>query len=532
MAMPRYNTYVGMRYVPIFDGEWDRTKTYEPLTIVSYQGNSYTSRTFIPTGMDINNTEYWALTGNYNAQVEYYRQEVAEISEKIEHSIKCYPNVATMKEDEYISVGNICKTIGYYNNNGGAFYVVSDTASSIYVELDNGLYALLACDGYITPEMCGGYGDETHDDTVAIQTAIDSQYDVLMLNNYLISSPLNITSEKNITCKGKIKYTGNDSAIVVSYSKCKLDIHEIETYGNGIEMKPLSTSADTSCQFDEIICNRIYCRSANSIGLYVNCEDAVVQFCDFNINRIQGEWNTTTAVGIKIKTLAQNNKYCNANHFNINSICYCSTAILADNAINACISNYFNNINFEQNVYAIDMPNARFELSGCFDEGTSGKIKITNGTVCNIIANGILLDSKIEYDSSVTYGCNIHISGRIVNAPGVYLTDNIHINEFGAITLGAVTPFTSSSLTSIISDVIVKYINIGDTITLPPVRKGGLNGSVLQQITIYYSTVSGTAGDITLAFTDGTTRTVTLPSAGGKIIVVPNGNNTGVWVYF
>ena len=79
---PKYNTYIGARYVPIFGGEWDNTKTYEPLVIVTDQGNSYTSVTFVPVGIDINNTTYWALTGNHNAQVEQYRQEVAQVSER------------------------------------------------------------------------------------------------------------------------------------------------------------------------------------------------------------------------------------------------------------------------------------------------------------------------------------------------------------------------------------------------------------------------------------------------------------------
>ena len=80
--------YKGMRYVPIFDGDWDNTKDYNPLVIVSYQGNSYTSRTFVPAGTDITNKTYWALTGNYNAQVEAYRQEVAELSEDVDNLTK------------------------------------------------------------------------------------------------------------------------------------------------------------------------------------------------------------------------------------------------------------------------------------------------------------------------------------------------------------------------------------------------------------------------------------------------------------
>lgn len=57
--------------------DWDKTKTYEPLTIVYYQGNSYTSRQSVPAGVDITDTTYWALTGNYNAQIEQYRKETA-----------------------------------------------------------------------------------------------------------------------------------------------------------------------------------------------------------------------------------------------------------------------------------------------------------------------------------------------------------------------------------------------------------------------------------------------------------------------
>ena len=74
-----YNTYIGARYVPIIVGEWDNTREYEPLMIVTYQGNSYTSKTYVPTDIAITNTEYWVCTGDYNAQVAAYRQEVQQL---------------------------------------------------------------------------------------------------------------------------------------------------------------------------------------------------------------------------------------------------------------------------------------------------------------------------------------------------------------------------------------------------------------------------------------------------------------------
>lgn len=85
----RKNTYIGARYVPKFSdthgSEWDNSIQYEPLTIVLYQGNSYTSKTFVPIGVDINNETYWAQSGNYDAQVESYRKEVLEVKEQIEN---------------------------------------------------------------------------------------------------------------------------------------------------------------------------------------------------------------------------------------------------------------------------------------------------------------------------------------------------------------------------------------------------------------------------------------------------------------
>lgn len=82
---PGVRQYVGARYVPVFASplEWSGTRGYGALTIVTYQGNSYTSMQSVPAGVDIANTEYWAQTGNYNAQIEAYRQEVLAYDRRI-----------------------------------------------------------------------------------------------------------------------------------------------------------------------------------------------------------------------------------------------------------------------------------------------------------------------------------------------------------------------------------------------------------------------------------------------------------------
>ena len=49
--------YIGARYVPLFMGDWDNTVSYEPLSIVNHQGDSYTSRQSVPVGIDISKSK-------------------------------------------------------------------------------------------------------------------------------------------------------------------------------------------------------------------------------------------------------------------------------------------------------------------------------------------------------------------------------------------------------------------------------------------------------------------------------------------
>lgn len=79
----KYNVYVGARYVPILMGEWDNSKEYEPLSIVINEGDSYTSKTYVPVGVGLDNETYWVRTGQYNAQVANISREVAGIKDEI-----------------------------------------------------------------------------------------------------------------------------------------------------------------------------------------------------------------------------------------------------------------------------------------------------------------------------------------------------------------------------------------------------------------------------------------------------------------
>ena len=142
---PNRNVYVGHRYVPKIFGEWDKKNEYEGLSIVTYQGGSFTSKKYVPVGIDILNDDYWVATGNYNAQIEYYRKEVQDL---IKSTDKEFSRITDRMEEDAVNVmdfgalGNgvnddtlsIQKAIDYAKENGrkavrlpGKVFLISDT---------------------------------------------------------------------------------------------------------------------------------------------------------------------------------------------------------------------------------------------------------------------------------------------------------------------------------------------------------------------------------------------------------------------
>lgn len=100
--------YIGARYVPIFfDGaqgtEWLPNTQYEPLTIVTRNGNSYTSKKAVPAaiGAPENNAAYWASTGIYNAQVEEIREAVNDLDERVT------ADIATLESDTDLNLSAV-----------------------------------------------------------------------------------------------------------------------------------------------------------------------------------------------------------------------------------------------------------------------------------------------------------------------------------------------------------------------------------------------------------------------------------------
>ena len=139
--------YVGARYVPKFASpvEWAADTSYEALTIVTFNNASYTSKIQVPptVGNPANNPKYWALTGNYNAQVEQYRQETenynAQVEEYRQETVKLEDHTNKIED----SLNSLCLQVINYNDK-------EDITSKLTSALNRGSVLLI---GTGTPQI-------------------------------------------------------------------------------------------------------------------------------------------------------------------------------------------------------------------------------------------------------------------------------------------------------------------------------------------------------------------------------------------
>lgn len=177
--------YIGARYVPKFldngsgSTEWIPNIPYESLVVVTYMNNSYTSKVPVPATQIAPNvdTEHWALTGAYNAQVEQYRQDVIKLEQK---------------------VNSLCVNVKDF----------------------------------------GAVGDGEHDDTVAFNSAMTGGNKTVFIprGTYLVTDTVNIESGTIIVCEGTITHrvnTGNYKSTFEAHNASNIEIHGVKMVGTG-----------------------------------------------------------------------------------------------------------------------------------------------------------------------------------------------------------------------------------------------------------------------------------------------------------
>lgn len=92
---------VGPKIVPSWadPAEWVNTRTYEPLTYVSYQGDSYQSKQSVPLGIPITNSDYWVRVSGFNAQAEALQRSMKQTIDTAENNVNNALNKNNAKMD-------------------------------------------------------------------------------------------------------------------------------------------------------------------------------------------------------------------------------------------------------------------------------------------------------------------------------------------------------------------------------------------------------------------------------------------------
>lgn len=345
--------YIGSRYVPLFaePAEWDSTRTYEPLTIVMHDGNSYTSRQYVPAGIDITNEKFWALTGNYNAQVEQYRKEVktektrAETAEQtlqtnidteksraegaeqtLQNGINTNATKITENKNDIATIrpidstnvfanmtfpiGSLITTKGFHNadDNGGAQYIISENGTNNGIDsfvTKDSKYANLINTGIVQLEQLGV--TSTSDFSTIYNYAI-SKYNLIGTGSYTLTGTLipttNSTSEIN-----RITYNGSSSAILCkNIQNANFKVQRITaTNHTGTIALDMQAGALT-LNNNDITVNII---TGFYIGINLYCDDPTTNY-GILYNYVHFIEMNVSYCGIYSKTVAG---YCNQNYF-------------------------------------------------------------------------------------------------------------------------------------------------------------------------------------------------------------------------
>lgn len=219
--------YIGARYVPKFfsgvngSNEWDNRVGYEPLTVVTYLGNSYTSKKPVPIGVDITDKDYWCLTGNYNAQIGMLTDRFNNKQDYKYNYVNIYVNsVSGYDGNDGLSVNKALKTFDKAVEKG------SEYGNEFRIILGTGDYYtdLLTLSG-VTLHIVGNNSNLTF-----------NKVNVAIYNSHLNFSDLSIDSSSGW-------YTDNSYNI---FTRCKF-LSDFTQNGGSIETN--------TCEFSSIKLN-------------------------------------------------------------------------------------------------------------------------------------------------------------------------------------------------------------------------------------------------------------------------------------
>lgn len=118
--------YVGARYVPHGWTDWNAETSYDALYVVKYNLAWYIAKKPVPVGAKPTCEKYWALTDNWNGQVEEYRKEVVAVNERV---TALRTDISNLQSDINVTNANVSENLSKINDRltGKKFVMIGDS---------------------------------------------------------------------------------------------------------------------------------------------------------------------------------------------------------------------------------------------------------------------------------------------------------------------------------------------------------------------------------------------------------------------
>ena len=277
--------YIGARYVPKFsdknDGVWDNAYSYEPLEIVKHGNDFYTSKKPVPVGTQINDTNYWVLTGDYNGAIAYLSERVSML-ERIK-TVDTRNDISTT----ICNAGDIINTKNCYAGDGiDSTWIAESGMGNGYtsITLTNGLKASLVHGNTIHAHMIGAFPNDA-DCEGAINYALEN-----IDNVNILFGKGTYTFTENIEMKNYTSIIGEGDNTILYCSQDPTDQHgefirifreDGKTIGCKVENVSIKIYTATSPNED-----------VNPFGIG-NCEDVIID----GVHILNSNWR-----GIQVET--------------------------------------------------------------------------------------------------------------------------------------------------------------------------------------------------------------------------------------
>lgn len=371
-----------------------------------------------------------------------------------------YNNVADMKSATNLVNGSFARTSGFYsyNDGGGSFYKIRTVTnedvvdeSNIIALNNNTLVAELVKEKTMSPKQFGAYGDNIHDDTLAIQTCFDNCKNIIFdSGTYLINTITHVLPKSNsiINLSNAIlKAIPNE---IGEYSVIRIENVQNIKINNGTIQGDRDDHTGTSGEWGHCI----WIQNSNNIEInHTNLIDA---------------WGDGLYLysGTNIKT---SNLYINNTRRN-------GISVISVNGYKS-INDYIENINgtapqtaidFEPNNANDTIKNAIVEnmtIKNCVGDGIAIALsRIGTNETCNISLNNIFIENCYRG----IYG------GYIQGIKGQLIIDNLYCYNLKNSGIAFNTPYTEG-FNTIINKPYIKNFNTNNTANVGAIQSGASN---------------------------------------------------------